>query len=372
MPKLRTIRTIRNRFLKKQDLPEPEFGILGNGQGVVAVPDKPNYVYVRLGNQVAEVYSVRITAKYGETVAIGVDPMDPHRRQVLSVCTRQTEDAGIHVAGSGYAPARRYQWMATNGGEDPLYVALRQFLPLRVSPAGGMSISIYPGMMKIGGVWVLRAFEVLDLSSYVPETEGKALLALISINTSGASVVTVGDEVDIADLTDLSDAPATPADTLHEPALVRLYYGQVVIREARTNSDLYDLRMPYMVNLTNDLVGLGNVTNVKQLTVSPDDWSQFALKEVPTGDDVLLIEDKDGATPYSKKRVLISKLPSTGGEGSLDVKDGTTSVLGVDELTFSGATVSETASGKATVNITGGGSAEIPSGLLVYLNENFR
>ena len=340
-PNLKTIRTIKKKFSRKQDLPTPEYGILGNGQGLVVVPNETNLSYVQIGTRVEKIHNVRVPNDHGVMVSIGYDPMDPQKRQVLSVSTQQTENAGITATRPGYPPASWYRWMANDGGQDPLYSELRAILPLRVSPAGGLYISIYTGIVKIGSAYLLRAFEVINLSVYVPINAGKTLLALIAINTSNAAVVTVGDEVDIADLADdLSDQPATPADTLHALALVRLYYGQTVIREDRTNTDIYDLRMPYLVNLTKDLVGLGNVTNEAQLKRSDNDYLDYDEETGPSTDDWLLLEKgaAAGENAGKKKKAKVGNLPG-GGEGSLNITDAISTINNISNLELEGAAI---------------------------------
>ena len=300
MADLEVKRKFKNAMQEKQDEQDLLYGILGNGQGTLYPAGRDNYVYVQLGAQVQEIYNVRVPAKYGIPVSIGIDPMDPQRgNQVLSYANAQAQYAGVDPNGLGYPPAKRYQWMANGGGEDPLFVALRQFLPLRVSPAGGMYIKIYPGMIKLGSSWLLKSFQTIDLSSYVPTTPGKAKLVLISIDNNGDGTVTAGDEVDIDALTDLYNAPTTPINTIHELSFIRLYYGQTRIAEGRVNSDVYDIRLPYMMVVDNEEVGLN----------SPASW--LLLNEITSldDDDLFLVLD---VSANEIKRFKKSNLPSGG------------------------------------------------------------
>ena len=294
MTDLTVKRAYKNKMMGKQDQPDLLYGVLGNGQGALYPAGRENYVYAQIGFQTMEIYNVRIEPVYGLPVVIGVDPTDAQRgNQVLDIAGSQAQYAGIKLNGSGFAPAIRYQWMANGGGEDPLFVALRQFLPLRVSPAGGMTVSIYPGMIKLASGWMLKPFEVVDLSSYVPTNPGKALMALVYIDTSGSVGMELGSEADIADITTFYHTPVTPSNALYELAFVRLYNGQTALREGRVNSDLFEARLPYMVVLTNEMVGLGNVTNDAQLKRSAGDFDTFPLKTAPIGADVGILEDSE-------------------------------------------------------------------------------
>jgi hypothetical protein len=352
MPTLNDRRIAIRTFSGKQNKARPEFGVIGDGQGLVEVPGSNNLVYVRIGNRVQKIKNVRVAAKYGETVSIGIDPNDPGKRQVLSVCTSQNDAAGISVDGTGPAPAKRYEWMANGGGQDPLYVHLRQFRPLRISCAGGLYVSIQRGFIKSNsGIWLLVPYQTINMASHLPTTAGKALLALVTVDQNGTVVVTAGAESDIADLTDLSSAPAAPANTAVENALVRLYYGQTAIQEMRTNSDIFDIRMPYMYSLTSASVGLGNVTNDAQLKRSGADWDGFTEDAAPSGDDWIILEKgaSAGENAGEKRKAQMSNIPGAG-EGSFNLTDGINTVNNVVNLSISGGDVYGGA-GEGTITI---------------------
>ncbi len=65
----------------------------------------------------------------------------------------------------------------------------------------------------------------------------------LTIDESGDLQYTVGDEVNIEDLS-ISDIPDIPETAKIVLGGVRLYYGQTAIQEARTNTDIIDLRFP--------------------------------------------------------------------------------------------------------------------------------
>jgi hypothetical protein len=82
----------------------------------------------------------------------------------------------------------------------------------------------------------------IDMTSYIPVTSGKAAFVLITINTSGTVVKTDGADVNVADLA-VTDIPATPASTALVLGAIRVYNGQTLVQDARTNTDFVDLRL---------------------------------------------------------------------------------------------------------------------------------
>lgn len=226
----------KDKFGSKQDVLLAIPGQLGNGKGDVTVPGRTNFVYVRVAGFIEEVYNSRVQANNDLPVIVGYDQSQPKLYQVLS--TRAT---GTGAASGGYAPAIRYQWMAPGGGQDPLFVDKRQILPKRIGPGGGMLIRVMRDIVWTGTAWAVLDTQTADLTSYVPTNASAALYVLVTLNTSGAVVLTPGTETTIA-LLGLSDIPAVPALTTEVLGAVRVYTGQTEIREYRTNTDVIDLR----------------------------------------------------------------------------------------------------------------------------------
>lgn len=235
-------RKFRQRLEQKLDRPTIVPGVLGNGIGRVVVPGRANYVYVRLaGGIVTEVFNVRVRAQYDLPVICGYDPLDPSRFQVLSIMGSSAEAAKFVMEG-GYAPANRYRWMFPGGGQDPLFVEGPQIMPGRIIPSG-LKITVYPLVVWTGSGWsALGGSTEIDLTASVPETEGQARFVLVTVSSSGI-VSTAGTAVALADL-GLDDLPDAPSGTLYVLGAVRLYYGQTVIQEGRSETDLLDLRWP--------------------------------------------------------------------------------------------------------------------------------
>ena len=243
--KLRTSRAINNGILETKDSKLKRWpGRLGNNYGTVKVPDAENLVYVCVaGKGTVRAFNNVSDFQYGRAVIVGYSKEDPDKLQVLSVRTTQSGGSG-GGSGTQFAPASRYRWMDLAGGEDPLYVELRQFMPLRPGMGGGMNLQIYRGIVWTGSAFALIATQNIDLASYIPTTPGKAALVLVTIDTSASIVCTKSSEEVIADIPNLA-IPTPPAGTIKVLAAVRVYYGQIDILEARTNTDLIDLRFAY-------------------------------------------------------------------------------------------------------------------------------
>lgn len=245
-------KALKRQFQAKQDLIDARPGQLGDGFGHINVTGRDHYVYVRVAGIVDEVFNNRVPPENDLLVIVGFDPTQPNLYQVLS--TRTAAPGGLNGGAiSGYAPAIRYQWMATGGGQDPLFVEKRQFLPRRIGPYSGMLIQVYRDIIWTGTAWAIVNTQTIDLTAHIPATTGKCALVLITLDDSGNVIATKGSEVDISTLA-ITDVPAVPAGTREVLGAVRVYYGQTAVQEARTNTDIIDLRFSgwgSMVTLAN-------------------------------------------------------------------------------------------------------------------------
>lgn len=239
----RLSKKLNQRFAEKQDELDRRPAVMGDGAGNLYVTGFDNFVYVTMGDKAVPVFNNRVPPQTGLQVWVGYAAEEPTLFQVLS--TRSESPAGTQTGFVGYAPARRYEWMARNGGQDPLSVHLRAFTPLKlsVSPDGWMFVDLYRGFIYSGSAYIAVPRQNVDLYTQIPTTAGKAAFVLITINTSGTVVQTKGSEVDI-DVLAITDIPAIPAGTSFICGAVRVYYGQLEIQEGRTNTDFVDLRFP--------------------------------------------------------------------------------------------------------------------------------
>jgi hypothetical protein len=245
--KLRTRRTVNSGILATKETKLKRWpGVVGDNFGNVFVPGGENKIYVRVaGKGIVEVFNNSVAAQYGLAVIVGYSKEDPDKLQVLSVRTGSPAGVG-GGAGTAFAPASRYRWMDAAGGQDPVYIELRQFMPLRPGMGGGMLLQIYRGWVWTGDAFALIPTQTINLGSdsYIPTNSGKAALVLVTIDDTAAIVLTKSAEVDIVDVPTLA-IPIPPAGTVAVIAAVRVYYGQTDILEARTNTDIIDLRFAY-------------------------------------------------------------------------------------------------------------------------------
>lgn len=283
-------RKFKGTLNEKQNVLYTISGVLGNDSGVTTVPNRDNYVYVRLaGSGLTEVFNNRVTAVYNLPVVCGYEQANPSRFQVLSIQGAVAEASSFNIGTVGYAPSGRYRWMYPGGGQDPLFVESRQFMPLRISPASGLRIKVNTQVIWNGTEWeIFGGATETDLASYVPDTDGKCCMVLVSIDDEGEIEITTGDDVDIADLA-VTDIPEPPVGTRYVLGAIRLYYGQTIIQEARTNTDVVDLRFPMFNNLSfeeilgtlshTDLDDIGTLTHA-ELEEAIDDKADISHTHV--------------------------------------------------------------------------------------------
>ncbi len=217
-------------------------GLLGDGSGNVAVPGLQNYVYVRIAGGVIQVFNNRVPLVNDLPVVVGYDPLVPGRLQVLSTQADLGIMSQVITPSSGFAPSSRYRWMDPNGGEDPLFVEQRQMMPLRLYPAGGLSVAVYPAVVKTPrGYYLVGGNTTYDLTSLLPSSEGVRFIVFY-LDDQGQIQYQAGNTVAWNDF-DLSQLPQLGGNAVYLIGAVRLYYGQTEIREGRVNTDILDLRL---------------------------------------------------------------------------------------------------------------------------------
>jgi len=239
-------KSLRNRFAKKQSVLPRVPGEMGNGYGGMEVEGQDGYVYVTIAGKPEIVFNDRVPNQAGVSVWVGYLPEEPTKRQVLS--TRSFSPTGVERGYLGYAPAKRYEWHAANGGQDPLWVHQRALTFLRLSVSNTVPqtfevyVNVFSGRVWSGTQWNNVPRQDVDIYAHIPTAAGKAAFVLFTINTAGAVVTTKGSEVDI-DALALTDIPDAPASTSYISGAVRVYTGQTKVQEGRTNTDFVDLRL---------------------------------------------------------------------------------------------------------------------------------
>lgn len=254
-------RKLKSRFDAKQNEMEKIPAVMGDGAGSLVVSGQTNFIYCQVAGQIAVVYNNRVTNQIGLAVWVGHTTEEPNLFQVLS--TRSATPAGLDSNfGGGYAPSSRYEWHAAGGGQDPLAVHLRAITFLRIgasataNTASTLYIQLLRGYVHTSTGFKSVATQDINLFAQIPSTAGKAALVLITINDSGAVVQTKGAEVDIDALT-IANMPEPPAGTAFVCGAVRVYNGQTLAQDARTNTDFWDGRLAWF---TANAIAWGAIT----------------------------------------------------------------------------------------------------------------
>ncbi|MHB0922625.1 MAG: hypothetical protein ACYC3H_01500 [Bellilinea sp.] len=301
-------RAFERRLDKKQDALPAMPGILGDPAGQVGTPI-PNVVYVQVAQTVTTAICTTVPHIAGLPVWVGYAPHMPDKLQVIS--QRIIGGAGTEETQAGvtrHAASHEWDGVGAIGGTDVVKVHLQQFMPLRVFPYTGLTVAVYPGMAFGASGWMTVADtnvfgmpvpKTLDLQFDSPTTADKSRYILITIDTSGALVKTLGTEVDSTALT-LSDIPAAPAGTLLMLAAVRLYFGQTELVENRNGTDIVDLRWPGETP--------GNDADAIHVDVAGE-IAAITEKTTPADADVFLQEDS--AASNTKKRISWANIKAT-------------------------------------------------------------
>lgn len=245
------VRQALNRYQKK---PVTQQGILGNEVGVISVPNRVDYVYVRVaGLGTISVYNKRVPLILDLPVDVGYDPLEPKNFQVLNI-HRYPQGGGrglVDVA--TILHGKTHNW----AGIDPVYIEKRQLMPLRPTPLGGMGLYVTREVTYYDDKAVSVTGQQLDLSAYVPASG--SYLVLVYKDTDEIIKVTTGGVLkDLLTLT-LADAPQAYPGTV-PIALVRLYGGQTGIAEGYQDTDLIDVRQLFSPIQTTGTSGGGGHT----------------------------------------------------------------------------------------------------------------
>lgn len=313
-------KAIKSRFDRKQNELQRTPATMGNGAGNLIPSDLDGYVYVVIGSKSQPVYNNRVAPVYGLKVWVGYSAEEPTLYQVLS--TRSETPGGSQTGFVGYAPAKRYEWMAVGGGQDPLHVHIRAMSHLKIgtSALGGMMVDLMRGFVEAPGGFVYVERQTLDMTAHIPTGTDLAAFVLVTIDNSGAVVPTKGGEVNIYALDAETHQPTKPSNTAFTCGMVRVYNGQTAVHDGRVNTDFVDLRFGgagsgsgslSFVGITEELTAQIDGTethfdtalsmfappavtcNVRQRpseVTRDDDGLGFTLSFAPTTDDHLIVD----------------------------------------------------------------------------------
>lgn len=227
---------IANALRKYQKRSLVVMGTLGNVNGVVAVPNKPNYVYVTIpGSGTDIVYNKRVANSPGLPVDVGRDPIEPDIYQVLNVHRYpQADPTSTLGLGSIGNHASTHNW----AGSDPTFIEKRQIMPMRPTPIGGMQVYITRDVVRYNDQWMGITGQVIDFSGATPPTG--SYYGMLYLDTDGNPGVLTGTLTDLLHM-DINSVPAPYPGTV-PLAMVRLYAGQSGILEGLNDTDLIDIR----------------------------------------------------------------------------------------------------------------------------------
>lgn len=251
---MRSSEKIRRTLNKYQRKPNPQQGILGNEVGTIVVPNRIDYVYVRVaGLGTIAVYNKRVPLILDLPVDVGYDPLEPKNFQVLNIHRYPQGGGRSLVDATTILHGSTHNW----AGIDPVFIEKRQLMPLRPTPMGGMNIYVTREVTYYDDNAVLVTGQQLNLAPYVPAT-GSWLVLLYKDVDEIIRISTGGILKDIFSLS-LDDAPQAYPGTV-PIALVRLYGGQTGIAEGYQDTDLIDVRQLFSpIDLTGTSSGGGHV-----------------------------------------------------------------------------------------------------------------
>ncbi len=212
--------------------------------GSVIVSGRPNYVWISMPSGMIEaVFNARVAPASYLQVVVGYDPVNPSLLQVLSFLSVGGVIQGNTNIGP-HADTHMIYGVGSGGGYDVVWVDARQFLPLKVTPAGALAISVYQTILWKSGGWALVSASSINLASAQPGTGARWVLVYLdqngAIQTRNGVVVVTSYVTSLA----ISDIPALGSGE-RPLAAVKVYAGQAAIRDDATVHDILDLRFGY-------------------------------------------------------------------------------------------------------------------------------
>jgi hypothetical protein len=208
-------------------------GKLGDGHGVVQNPDYPDgYVYVRdLHGNLLTVYNNKVPSVSDLFIVFGYDQAEPKLLQVIAQWTTYQNQPYQSLPSHG----KTHRWPNV----DTVFMMAEQFLPALLFSDNSFSAVLYPGYVQTAGGWHYIPYQTINFYSHKPTSGARAVL--VSVDDSGAIVLTNGSIVSSFELVAPENFPATPANHRALYA-VRLYSSQAGIKMTEKFKDIYDLR----------------------------------------------------------------------------------------------------------------------------------
>lgn len=232
--------TILKELLFNRFYPKPEYihALLGDGQGNVLVPDRPDYNYVRFNRSATEkfeVFNKEVSQPVdGWPVLVGILPWQPNLVQVVATDWAAylqsgwgNEDASIQ------AHASTHEWPTFAPGSDAINTYIRAITPLRTQPAASGTASIYVTAYEYDGQTGTSQFwpgtPALSLSAAIPASGTQRYMGIYLNPVTNALGVVTGSLTTLAETIEPL-RPAFPRG-VYPTAYVRLYGMQAVVSE---------------------------------------------------------------------------------------------------------------------------------------------
>lgn len=193
------------------------------------VPGKPNFLYVDFLDGSPPVACWNPSLPPAPGIHVLVEERNG-RRTILS-------DRAVFADDYSFSFTKFHRDNHLWHGPDPVMVDLRQILWLQPT-ANGLVLSVRSGWLLTTG-WIYFAGDSVDLTDNRPASGAR--FVLVTIASDGALTATNGDIVDDIFALVKEDIPALPSGHRLICA-VRLYAGQITIRNTQFNADLFDLR----------------------------------------------------------------------------------------------------------------------------------
>lgn len=209
--------------------------VLGDGNGTVVVPGRPNMRYVR---PVGETIPMVVKGGAAPTVE-GVRVWVGRENLRGSLTILGVASSGSSIVATGVI-AHGDTHIA--GGADPAYIDINQVINALcyASSTTALTVVVNGGFAIVDSQPVHWMRTNVDMTSHVPETG--ALWALIRVDNTGA--ITVQDGTPVAAFVDLSlsDLPAVE-DGYRVLGIVRLYAGQTALNRTYASPDVIPLHL---------------------------------------------------------------------------------------------------------------------------------
>jgi hypothetical protein len=178
---------------EKQNRIQRQRGILGNGTGIVRVPDRPDLVYMRLNADSTRVWKVvndQVADTDGLPVIAEKHP-DTDFWEVIDVDKEALISSGTGFTGIPYRKTHgeTHEWPDGSPGIDAVNVYRRSLVDLRTEPVyENYSLNVYVRPLVYSYQGTIKRYKgtqpYLSLSSYVPQTGIRSILTYLDIRTN--------------------------------------------------------------------------------------------------------------------------------------------------------------------------------------------